>query len=111
MEMNNPLGLDELFDALDFSNPHTLFVSHEGELLKIGSGFKKSIDFGNSLNFNDVFKWVSGGSFEKIKAQGKVLLFIETIDGLKRYKISGKVSDWGYILHGSPVINLSLIHI
>ena len=29
----------------------------------------------------------------------------ETIDGLKRYKISGKVSDWGYILHGSPVIN------
>lgn len=101
----SPLELDELFEALEFSNPHTLFIGLNFELLKIGKGFKKSISFEGKHSIGEVFNWTDDKNFEKLKANNKQLLFLETKDGLKRYKVSGRHTEWGYVLHGSPVIN------
>ena len=97
--------LDELFSALEFANPHTLFVGNDYSLLKIGKAFHKCIDFSANPSFNETFNWVAGGSFEKLRNNSVQLFFIESIDGKKRYKISGRAVTWGFILHGSPVIN------
>ena len=97
--------LDELFSALEFANPHTLFVGNDYSLLKIGKAFHKCIDFSANPSFNETFNWVAGGSFEKLRNNSVQLFFIESIDGKKRYKISGLAVTWGFILHGSPVIN------
>jgi PAS domain S-box-containing protein len=105
MGMNTEAELDELFSALEFANPHTVFVGKDNSLLRIGKAFLKSIAFENNQSFDSIFTWVAGGSFDKLKNNSVQLFFIETHDGKKRYKISGRAVSWGFILHGSPVIN------
>lgn len=97
--------LDDLFNALEFANPHTLFVGDDNSLLKVGKAFQKCIEFSPNSRFDQVFNWIAGGSFEKLKNNNVQLFFIESLDGKKRYKISGRAVSWGFILHGSPVIN------
>ncbi len=98
--------IDLLFEALEFSNPHTLFVDKKTNIIKLGKAFSKSTTFNlKNPRFEDYFNWVLKGSFEKLENTTAQLLFIETRDGKKRYKISGRSTDWGYVLHGSPVIN------
>ncbi len=103
--MNIDYDLDYLFSALEFANPHTLFVGNDLSLLKIGKAFQKAIKSPASASFDSYFEWVTGGSFDKLRNYSAQLFFIQTIDGTKRYKISGRAVEWGYILHGSPVIN------
>lgn len=103
--MSTEAELDELFSALEFANPHTLFVGYDNSVLRIGKAFHKSIALENKQSFDAIFTWVAGGSFDKLKNNSVQLFFIETHDGKKRYKISGRAVSWGYILHGSPVIN------
>jgi PAS domain S-box-containing protein len=105
MGMSTEAELDELFSALEFANPHTLFVGYDNSVLRIGKAFHKSIALENKQSFDAIFTWVAGGSFDKLKNNSVQLFFIETHDGKKRYKISGRAVSWGYILHGSPVIN------
>jgi len=105
MGMITEAELDELFSALEFANPHTLFVGKDYSILRIGKAFQKSIAFTASPDFESTFHWVAGGSFEKLRNNSAQLFFIQTQDGKKRYKISGRTVQWGYILHGSPVIN------
>ena len=97
--------LDDLFNALEFANPHTLFVGDDNSMLKVGKAFQKCIEFSPNSRFDQVFNWITGGSFEKLKNNNVQLFFIESLDGKKRYKISGRAVSWGFILHGSPVIN------
>ena len=103
--MNSDFALDELFDALEFANPHTLFLSNDLIVLRIGKAFEKSLGKSSNIRFDELFNWVAGGSFQKLKNNSAQLFFIESLDGKKRYKISGRITNWGYILHGSPVIN------
>lgn len=103
--MISNMVLDELFKALEFANPHTLFVGNDNSLLRVGKAFKKSIDFTDNQDFESIFTWVAGGSFEKLRNNNAQLFFIQTLDGKKRYKISGRPVEWGFIVHGSPVIN------
>ena len=103
--MSTQMELDELFSALEFANPHTLFVGNDFCLLRIGKAFHKSIACENINSFDSTFTWVAGGSFDKLRNNNAQLFFIQTLDGKKRYKISGRTVEWGYILHGSPVIN------
>jgi PAS domain S-box-containing protein len=105
MGMITEAELDELFSALEFANPHTLFVGNDYAILRIGKAFQKSIAFTANLDFESIFHWVAGGSFEKLRNNSAQLFFIQTQDEKKRYKISGRTVEWGYILHGSPVIN------
>jgi len=105
MGMSTESELDLLFNALEFANPHTLFVGNDFSLLKVGKAFQKAIDFSPSDSFDTAFEWVTGGSFEKLRNNTAQLFFIQTRDGNKRYKISGRPVEWGYIIHGSPVIN------
>ena len=103
--MSTESELDLLFNALEFANPHTLFVGNDFSLLKVGKAFQKAIDFSPSDSFDTTFEWVTGGSFEKLRNNTAQLFFIQTRDGSKRYKILGRPVEWGYIIHGSPVIN------
>lgn len=103
--MSTEAELDELFSALEFANPHTLFVGNDYSVLRIGKAFLKSIALEHKESFDSIFTWVAGGSFDKLKNNSVQLFFIETHDGKKRYKISGRAVSWGFILHGSPVIN------
>ena len=103
--MSTDSELKELFSALEFANPHTLFVGNDFSLLYIGKAFHKCISFEHKQAFDSVFTWVAGGSFDKLCKNNEQLFFIQTLDGKKRYKISGRAVNWGYILHGSPVIN------
>jgi PAS domain S-box-containing protein len=105
MGMSTEAEIDELFSALEFANPHTVFVGNDYSVLRIGRAFHKSIALENKQSFDAIFRWVAGGSFDKLKNNSVQLFFIETHDGKKRYKISGRAVSWGYILHGSPVIN------
>lgn len=97
--------LNELFLALEFVNPHTLFVDNQLAIIKAGKAFIKSIEIELNSAFEHSFTWVAGGSFERLKKNNTQLFFIETLDGKKRYKVSGRATVWGYILHGAPVIN------
>jgi hypothetical protein len=77
MGMSIESELDELFSALEFANPHTLFVGNDYSLLKIGKAFHKCIDFSANPSFNETFNWVAGGSFEKLRNNSVQLFFIE----------------------------------
>ena len=103
--MNTESELDALFSALEFANPHTLFVGNDFSLLKVGKAFHKAINLSISASFDTTFEWVTGGSFDKLRNNTSQLFFIQTLDGSKRYKISGRPVEWGYIIHGSPVVN------
>ena len=86
MGMSTQTELDELFSALEFANPHTLFVGNDFSLLRIGKAFHKSIACENISSFDSTFTWVAGGSFEKLRNNNAQLFFIQTQDGKKRYK-------------------------
>lgn len=104
--MNEGQALDSLFDALEFANPHTLFVNFEGVIIKAGKAFKKSL--GSSKvgeKFEDAFVWLPGNGFHKMTENTQLLQFAETTSRKQRYKISGRKTEWGYVLHGNPVVN------
>ena len=42
--MSTDAELNELFSALEFANPHTLFVGNDFSLLKVGKAFHKAIN-------------------------------------------------------------------
>ena len=65
--------LDDLFNALEFANPHTLFVGDDNSLLKVGKAFQKCIEFSPNSRFDQVFNWIAGGSFEKLKNNNKTI--------------------------------------
>lgn len=98
--------LDELFHALEFANPHTLLIGQDQTLLKVGKAFQKSSDHcREGKQFSELFRWMPGNGFEKLTENRQILQFIESIQGNQRYKISGRKTDWGYVLHGNPVVN------
>lgn len=98
--------LDELFFALEFANPHTLIIGKDQTLLKVGKAFQKSSDrCREGEQFGELFQWMPGNGFEKLTENGQILQFIESTEGNQRYKISGRKTDWGYVLHGNPVVN------
>jgi PAS domain-containing protein len=106
MVMNEGQALDSLFDALEFANPHTLFVDFGGVIIKAGKAFKKSL--GSSKvgeKFEDAFVWLPGNGFHKMTENTQLLQFAETASRKQRYKISGRKTEWGYVLHGNPVVN------
>ena len=100
------MDLEELFAALEFSNPHTLFVALDQTLLKVGKAFLKSSSHcvpGN--RFDQLFRWDKGQGFEKLTENKQQLQFVESTQYNQRYKISGRKTDWGYVLHANPVVN------
>ncbi|MFM7724232.1 MAG: hypothetical protein ACKO7O_05520, partial [Bacteroidota bacterium] len=100
------LDFDQLFAALEFANPHTLFVDFNLTIFKVGKAFQKSSKrCKEGEKFNELFQWMPGNGFEKLTENRQILQFIESIDGNQRYKISGRKTDWGYVLHGNPVVN------
>lgn len=46
-----------------------------------------------------------GNGFEKLTVDRQILQFVESTTGHQRYKISGRKTDWGYVLHGNPIVN------
>ncbi|NBN97943.1 MAG: hypothetical protein EBV19_01700 [Flavobacteriia bacterium] len=100
------LDFDQLFAALEFANPHTLFVDANLTIFKVGKAFQKSSEHcREGKQFSDLFRWMPGNGFEKLTENRQILQFIESIEGNQRYKISGRKTDWGYVLHGNPVVN------
>ncbi len=100
------LDFDQLFAALEFANPHTLFVDLELTIVKVGKAFKKSSTrCKEGEHFNEVFRWLPGNGFEKLTVDRQILQFVESTTGHQRYKISGRKTDWGYVLHGNPIVN------
>jgi PAS domain S-box-containing protein len=100
------LDFDQLFAALEFANPHTLFVDANLTIFKVGKAFQKSSDHcREGKQFSDLFRWMPGNGFEKLTENRQILQFIESIEGNQRYKISGRKTEWGFVLHGNPIVN------
>lgn len=98
--------IDELFSALEFANPHTLFIDVDQTIIKVGKAFQKSSQWvREGKKFHEIFGWLPGDGFEKLTTDRQNLQFIESKTDQHKYKISGRKTDWGYILHGNPVIN------
>ena len=69
--------LDELFEALEFSAPHTLFLSQNFEILKFGKVFLKSIPtLSEGMPFDAVFRWTHNNAKDSLNADKNALVFI-----------------------------------
>jgi PAS domain S-box-containing protein len=100
------VDFDQLFAALEFANPHTLFVDANLTIFKVGKAFQKSLkQCREGKDFSEVFRWLPGNGFEKLTYDRQILQFVEATTGKQRYKISGRKTDWGYVLHGNPIVN------
>ena len=98
--------LDELFEALEFSAPHTLFLSQNFEILKFGKVFLKSIPtLSEGMPFDAVFRWTHNNAKDSLNADKNALVFIESLDGKQRFKSACRKTKWGFVLHAAPVIN------
>jgi PAS domain S-box-containing protein len=102
------LDLELLFEALEFSNPHTLFIDDKGTILKVGKAFQKSsAELIPGKPFDFIFTWLPGSGFNEVEKSATSLLFFQSNFANQRYKVSGRKTAWGYILHANPVVNAS----
>lgn len=105
--MHQPqFDLDDLFDALVFANPHTLFIDNDRTILKVGKAFQKSnkaLESGKA--FDVFFQWLPNSGFEALEKNESGLYFFQAKHENQRYKVSGRKTHWGYVLHANPVVN------
>ena len=70
------LDLDLLFEALEFSNPHTLFIDDKGTIIKVGRAFQKSsAELKPGKPFDFIFTWLPGSGFKELEKSVDVNIF------------------------------------
>lgn len=100
------IELNLLFDALEFANPHTLFIDFDGRILKVGKAFTKSAKtLKEGTLLEDSFHWLPGSSLGALEKKSSALMFFQSNSANQRYKISGRKTSWGFIIHANPVVN------